>query len=104
MPRHHQSDDVGAESELSLSQVLAGRSRHLNDRAYAPNQLAWFARREQERGLHVPKARNANLRQGRRRRKWLVDDWSNPANDQVPVVVDFQWNYRLDIQHILHTV
>ena len=44
---HGQSDDVGSEGKLALSQVLAGRSRQLKDRTYAPNHFVWLARREQ---------------------------------------------------------
>src|SRR5208282_6853545 len=97
MAWHHQSDDVGPQSKLSLPQVLAGRSRQLNDRACAPNHLMYFPRGEQKSRLHVPQPGNTDLREGRRHRKRLVDDGSNPANDQVPVVVNFQWNHRLNI-------
>src|SRR5277367_5929389 len=36
---HGQSDNVGSDAKLSLSQILAGRSRQLKDRACAPDQL-----------------------------------------------------------------
>jgi len=63
---HRQYDDIGSQSKLPLSCVVAGRSRNLNDWTCSPNQLAWFARRQQEGGLHIAQAGNA-----RRRRKRL---------------------------------
>src|SRR5580704_5545905 len=104
MAGHGQGHNVGSDAKLALSQVLAGGSRQLKDRSYAPDQLVRFARREQEGGLHVAQAVDATLRRGSHRREWLIDDGSNPANDHVPVVVNFHWNHRLDVQHILRAV
>src|SRR5580692_1699657 len=104
MAWHRQSDDIWSDGKLSLSQILAGRGGQLKDWASAPNQLVRFSGGEQEGGLHVAKAGNSHLRQGIRRRKWLINEGSNPANDQVPVVVHFHRNHRLDIYYILRTI
>ena len=99
MAWHSQSYEVRSDGKLPLSRVLAGRSRQLKDGARAPNQLVRFARREQEGGLHIAKAGNANLRPKR-----LVNDGGDPANDQIPVLAKLQWNHRLDVHYILCTV
>ena len=38
------------------------------------------------------------------RSDWLVDDGSDPANDHVPVFVEFYGNHGLDIQDVLRAV
>src|ERR1700704_4717079 len=98
MPRLNQGDDGWAHAEFALPQEWTRGRRQNEIRPDPPNHLARLFRRKEESRLHVPEAIEAYIFH---RGIWLPDCRRNPADNEIPVFGHANWNYRLNIQHVL---
>jgi hypothetical protein len=83
------------------AQQRVSRCRERQSRSNTPDQFARIGRREEQAGVNVTESKRAPNSGGRRR---LVDNGYNRSCYKVPVLVQCDRNYRLNIQDPLRRV
>src|SRR6516225_949744 len=89
-----------AEAPVLVAELLAAVGRKLRDRPDAPDPFARVSRREESGQLHVADAALGAHARVERRHPYHRQD---RPRDDIPVLVDRDWDHRLDIEDVLRS-
>lgn len=98
MLRLDQQNKRRTRTPFALAECWVRACREQERRTNTPDQLAWPRRRQEDTGVDITQSIRSSRPIVDVR---LINDRCNPTRDEQPVVVDVNWDHRLNVQYVL---